>query len=64
MPSEQVGDGLAHLPEQVLPLAREMVESADLLEKKGVPPQIVVMAMAVSHDIKATEAIDEHLSDE
>ena len=54
--ADQFGDELDRFPkEQVLPIAREMVEFADLLEQKGVPRDIVVMAMAVSHDIKATE---------
>lgn len=56
MSREQETDELDRFPkEQVLPIAREMVEFADLLEQKGVPRDIVVMAMAVSHDIKATE---------
>ena len=53
--SDQHGDEADRLPDPVLPLAREMVEFADLLEEKGVPPDMVVMAMAVSYDIKATE---------
>jgi len=43
------------LEDAVLPLASEMVEFADMLEEEGVPEEIVVLAMALSHDIKATE---------
>mgnify|MGYP007039243568 FL=1 len=55
MSSDRSGDEADQLPDAVLPLAREMVEFADLLEEKGVPPDMVVIAMAVSYDIKATE---------